>query len=128
VNLSDKSSIKVLIVDDFAASRKVLVFTLEQLGFDNIEEVSDGNSALVRLKSGLFDLVITDMEMPKMSGLELLQQIRYDPNLKQIPVLIVTENGMQENIVAAFKAGLNAYVVKPVDVKVFAEKMKNIFV
>ena len=126
--MSDKLSIKVLIVDDFAASRKVLVITLEQLGFDNIEEVSDGNSALVRLKSGLFDLVITDMEMPKMSGLELLQQIRYDPNLKQIPVLIVTENGMQEDIVAAFKAGLNAYVVKPVDVKVFAEKMKNIFV
>jgi two-component system chemotaxis response regulator CheY len=128
VNLSDKLSIKVLIVDDFAASRKVLVITLEQLGFDNIEEVSDGNSALVRLKSGLFDLVIMDMDMPKMSGLELLQQIRYDPNLKQIPVLMVTENGMQENIVAAFKAGLNAYVVKPVDVKVFAEKMKNIFV
>ena len=126
--MSDKSSIKVLIVDDFAVSRKVLVITLEQLGFDNIEEVSDGNSALVRLKSGLFDLVITEMEMPKMSGLELLQQIRYDPNLKQIPVLIVTENGMQEDIVAAFKAGLNAYVVKPVDVKVFAEKMKNIFV
>ena len=126
--MSDKLSIKVLIVDDFAASRKVLVITLEQLGFDNIEEVSDGNSALVRLKSGLFDLVIMDMDMPKMSGLELLQQIRYDPNLKQIPVLIVTENGMQEDIVAAFKAGLNAYVVKPVDVKVFAEKMKNIFV
>jgi len=126
--LSDKLSIKVLIVDDFAASRKVLVITLEQLGFDNIEEVSDGNSALVRLKSGLFDLVIMEMDMPKMSGLELLKQIRYDPNLKQIPVLMVTENGMQENIVAAFKAGLNAYVVKPVDVKVFAEKMKNIFV
>ncbi|SUZ62073.1 uncharacterized protein METZ01_LOCUS14927, partial [marine metagenome] len=128
VNLSDKLSIKVLIVDDFAASRKVLVITLEQLGFDNIEEVSDGNSALVRLKSGLFDLVIMEMDMPKMSGLELLKQIRYDPKLKQIPVLMVTENGMQENIVAAFKAGLNAYVVKPVDVKVFAEKMKNIFV
>ncbi len=126
--MSDKLSIKVLIVDDFAASRKVLVITLEQLGFDNIEEVSDGNSALVRLKSGLFDLVIMDMDMPKMSGLELLKQIRYDPKLKQIPVLMVTENGMQENIVAAFKAGLNAYVVKPVDVKVFAEKMKNIFV
>ncbi|MDP6656017.1 MAG: response regulator [SAR324 cluster bacterium] len=126
--MSDKSSIKVLIVDDFAVSRKVLVITLEQLGFDNIEEVSDGNSALVRLKSGLFDLVITDMEMPKMSGLELLRQIRYDPNLKRIPVLIVTENGMQEDIVAAFKAGLNAYVVKPVDVKVFAEKIENIFV
>ncbi len=126
--MSDKLSIKILIVDDFAASRKVLVITLEQLGFDNIEEVSDGNSALVRLKSGLFDLVIMEMDMPKMSGLELLKQIRYDPKLKQIPVLMVTENGMQENIVAAFKAGLNAYVVKPVDVKVFAEKMKNIFV
>ena len=128
MNLSEKSSIKVLIVDDFATSRKVLVITLEQLGFDNIEEVSDGNSALVKLKSSFFDLVITDMEMPKMSGLELLQKIRYDPNLKKIPVLMVTENGMQENIVAAFKAGLNAYVVKPVEVKDFAEKMKNIFI
>ena len=126
--MSDKSSIKIIIVDDFAASRKVLVITLEQLGYDNIEEVSDGNSALVKLKSSFFDLVITDMEMPKMSGLELLQRIRYDPNLKQIPVLMVTENGMQENIVAAFKAGLNAYVVKPVDVKDLAEKMKNIFI
>mgnify|MGYP001234193583 CR=1 FL=1 len=126
--MSDKSSKKVLIVEDFAASRKVLVITLEQLGFDNIEEVSDGNSALVRLKSGLFDLVIMDMEIPKMNGLQLLQKIRYDPNLKQIPVLMVTENGMQENIVAAFKLGLNANVVKPVDVKDFAEKMKNIFI
>ena len=126
--MSEKSSIKVLIVDDFDASRKVLVITLEQLGFENIEEVSDGNSALVRLKSGLFDLVIADMEMTKMSGFELLQKIRYDPNLKKIPVLMVTENGMQENIVAAFKAGLNAYVVKPVEVKDFAEKMKNIFI
>ena len=126
--MSDKSSIKIIIVDDFAASRKVLVITLEQLGYDNIEEVSDGNSALVRLKSGLFDLVIADMEMTKMSGFELLQKIRYDPNLKKIPVLMVTENGMQENIVAAFKAGLNAYVVKPVDVKDLAEKMKNIFI
>ena len=125
--MPDKSSIKILIVDEFAASRKVLVYTLEQLGFDNIEEVSDGYFALVRLKSCLFDLVITDREMPKMSGLELLQQIRHDPNLKQIPVLMVTEDGMQENIVAAFKAGLNAYVVKPVEVKSFAEKMKNIF-
>ena len=126
--MSDKSSKKVLIVEDFAASRKVLVITLEQLGFDNIEEVSDGNSALVRLKSGLFDLVIMDMEIPKMSGLQLLRKIRYDPNLKQIPVLMVTENGMQENIVAAFKLGLNAYVFKPVDVKDFAEKIKNIFI
>ena len=122
-----KSSIKILVVDEFTASRKALVYTLEQLGFENMEEVSDGYSALVRLKSALFDLVITDWEMSKMRGLQLLREIRADQELKHIPVLMVTEDTNLENIVDAVKAGLNAYVIKPVDVKSFSEKMNNIF-
>ena len=125
--MSVKSSIKILVVDEFTASRKVLVYTLEQLGFENIEEVSDGYSALVRLKSALFDLVITDREISKMSGLQLLQRIRADLKLKNIPVLIVTEDTNQENIVEATKAGVNDYIIKPFEIISFAEKMDNIF-
>jgi two-component system chemotaxis response regulator CheY len=127
VSVQLKSSIKILVVDEFTASRKALVYTLEQLGFENMEEVSDGYSALVRLKSALFDLVITDWEMSKMRGLQLLREIRADQVLKHIPVLMVTEDTNLENIVDAVKAGLNAYVIKPVDVKSFSEKMNNIF-
>jgi two-component system chemotaxis response regulator CheY len=118
---------KILIVDEFTASRKVLVYSLEQLGFENMEEVSDGYSALLRLKSALFDLVITDREMSKMSGLQLLQQIRADQELKHIPVLIVTEDVKPENIVEATKAGVNAYIIKPFEIVLFAELMANIF-
>ena len=125
--MSVKASIKILVAGEFAASRKVLVYTLEQLGFDNMEEVTDAYSALVRLKSALFELVITDWEMSKMSGLQLLQQIRADPELKQIPVLMVSEDTNPQNIVAATKAGVNAYLIKPFELASFAEKMENIF-
>jgi len=127
VSVSVKASIKILVAGEFAASRKVLVYTLEQLGFDNLEEVTDAYSALVRLKSALFELVITDWEMSKMSGLQLLQQIRADPELKQIPVLMVSEDTNPQNIVAATKAGVNAYLIKPFELASFAEKMENIF-
>jgi two-component system chemotaxis response regulator CheY len=125
--VSVNSSMKILVAGEFAASRKVLIYTLEQLGFDNMEEVSDGYSALVRLKSALFELVITDWEMSKMSGLRLLQQIRADQELKHIPVVMVTEDTKPENIVAATKAGVNAYIIKPFEIVSFAEKIENIF-
>ena len=122
-----KSSIKILVVDEFTASRKALVYTLEQLGYENMEEVPDGYSALVRLKSALFDLVITDREMSKMNGMQLLQQIRADQELKHIPVLMVTEDTNPGNIVEATKAGVDAYIIKPFEIVSFAEKMDNIF-
>jgi two-component system chemotaxis response regulator CheY len=125
--VSVNSSMKILVAGEFAASRKVLIYTLEQLGFDNMEEVSDGYSALVRIKSALFELVITDWEMSKMSGLRLLQQIRADQELKHIPVVMVTEDTKPENIVAATKAGVNAYIIKPFEIVSFAEKIENIF-
>ena len=121
------TDMKILVVDDFAAARKIVINTLAQLGFNNSYEADDGFSALVRLKSALFDLVVIDWKMSKMSGMELLKQIRADPNLKQIPVLMVSEDGLQENIVAATKAGLNAYIIRPFQVKTFAEKLEKIF-
>jgi len=121
------TDMKILIVDDFAATRKIIFNTFAQLGFNNTDEEDDGVSALVRLKSALFDLVVIDWKMSKMSGMELLKQIRTDPNLKHIPVLMVSDDGLQENIVAATKAGLNAYIIRPFEVKTFADKLEKIF-
>ena len=121
------TDMKILIVDDFAATRKIIFNTFAQLGSNNTDEEDDGFSALVRLKSALFDLVVIDWKMSKMSGMELLKQIRADPNLKHIPVLMVSEDGLQENIVAATKAGLNAYIIRPFEVRTFAEKLEKIF-
>ena len=121
------TDMKILIVDDFAATRKIIFNTFAQLGFNNTDEEDDGFSALVRLKSALFDLVVIDWKMSKMSGMELLKQIRADPNLKHIPVLMVSKDGLQENIVAATKEGLNAYIIRPFELKTFAEKLEKIF-
>ena len=121
------TDMKILIVDDFAATRKIIFNTFAQLGFNNTDEEDDGFSALVRLKSALFDLVVIDWKMSKMSGMELLKQIRADPNLKHIPVLMVSDDDLQEYIVAATKAGLNAYIIRPFEVKTFAEKLEKIF-
>ena len=118
----------ILVVDDFAAARKIVINSLAQLGFNNTDEADDGFSALVRLKSALFDLVVIDWKMSKMSGMELLKHIRADPNLKHIPVLMVSDDDLQENIVAATKAGLNAYIIRPFEVKTFAEKLEKIFI
>ena len=122
------TDMKILIVDDFAATRKIIFNTFAQLGFNNTDEEDDGFSALVRLKSALFDLVVIDWKMSKMSGMELLKQIRADPNLKHIPVLMVSDDDLQEYIVAATKAGLNAYIIRPFEVKTFAEKLEKIFI
>jgi len=126
--MQTETEMKILVVDDFSPTRKILINTLAQLGYNNTDETNDGFSAMIKLKSAIYDFVVMEWNMSKMSGMELLEQIRKDPNLKQIPVLMVTEDGEQETIVAAVKAGLNAYVIKPVEVNDFAEKREYIFV
>ncbi|MAE16499.1 MAG: response regulator [Deltaproteobacteria bacterium] len=118
---------KILVVDDFATMRKMVRNILRQLGFNNIEEAEDGNAALTQLNSQAFDFVITDWNMPKTSGLELIQAIRADEQLKQIPVLMVSAEALKENIVAAVKAGANDYIVKPFDAKTMSDKLTRIF-
>ena len=125
--MTAETAMKILVVDDFSATRQVVKNTLEQFGFNNIEEVADGYSALVRLKSALFDFVIMDWGISQMSGLDLLKQIRTDPELKHIPVLMVTEDRLQENVVVAIKAGLNDYIIRPFEANIFAEKLEKIF-
>ncbi|MBF0288508.1 MAG: chemotaxis response regulator CheY [SAR324 cluster bacterium] len=118
---------RILVVDDFSTMRRIVKNILRQLGFNNIIEADDGTTALQKLKSEKVDFVITDWNMPKMTGMELLKEIRADEKFKTIPVLMVTAEALQENIIAAVKAGVNNYIVKPFDAKTLSEKITKIF-
>ena len=120
--------LKILVVDDFSATRTVVINHLSKLGYSNTVEVENGFSALARLKSALFDLVVTDCSMSDMSGLDLLKLIRADSDLKHIPVLMGTSEDLQGNIITAIKAGLSDYIVRPFGDYTFKQKLEKIFV
>ena len=120
-------SMKILVVDDFQVMRKVVITCLAQLGYKNIVEATDGVEAFDAMNSQAFDFVITDWEMPNMSGIELLREIRKSEDFKKIPVMMVTAEGLQENVIEAIRAGVNNYIVKPIDVDALREKMMKIF-
>jgi two-component system chemotaxis response regulator CheY len=119
-------SIKILIVDDFNTMRKVVRNLLKQVGYEDIVEAEDGVMALKALKSQKIDVVVSDWNMPNMSGLELLKAVRADPELAKTPFLMVTAEALQDNVVAAVKAGVNNYIVKPFTAEVLNEKIKKI--
>ena len=123
-----EKDLKILVVDDFSATRAIVINYLSKLGYKNTVEAEDGFSALARLKSVLFDLVVTDWSMSDMSGLDLLKQMRADSDLTHIPVLMVTSEDLQGNIVTAIKAGLNDYIVRPFEEHTFKQKLEKIFV
>ena len=118
---------KVLVVDDFSTMRRILKNILKQIGYSDIEEAEDGNSALARLRQGGFGLVVSDWNMPNMTGLDLLKAIRADNELNNMPVLMVTAEAKKENVMDAIKAGVNNYVVKPFTADVLKEKIEKIF-
>jgi len=118
---------KVLVVDDFATMRKIVRNILKQIGFEDISEAEDGNAALRVIKNEKVGLVVTDWNMPNMSGLDLLREIRQDPQTSNLPVLMVTAEGLKENVMEAVKAGVSNYVVKPFTAEVLQEKIETIF-
>ncbi|WP_425356591.1 chemotaxis response regulator CheY [Vreelandella utahensis] len=118
---------KILVVDDFSTMRRIVRNLLRDLGFNNIEEADDGNTALPMLRNGKFDFLVTDWNMPGMSGMELLQAVRADENLKHLPILMVTAEAKRDQIVAAAQAGVNGYVVKPFTAAVLKDKIEKIF-
>ena len=122
-------NMNILVVDDFSTMRRIITNVLRQLGFDNITEAEDGAKALQILESETFDFVITDWNMPQMSGLDLIKAIRASDNetLKAVPILMVTAEALQDNIIAAAKAGVNNYIIKPFDAQTLAEKINKIF-
>lgn len=119
-------NIKILVVDDFATMRKVIKNLLKQVGYENNVEAEDGVLALRVLKSQKIDLVISDWNMPNMTGLELLKAVRADEDLKTTPFLMVTAEALQDNVIAAVKAGVSNYIVKPFTAEVLNEKITKI--
>lgn len=124
--MADKN-MSILVVDDFPTMRRIVRSLLKELGFTNVEEAEDGQDALNKLKSGGFEFVVSDWNMPNLDGLEMLKQIRADDTLKDLPVLMVTAEAKKENIIAAAQAGANGYVVKPFTSATLEEKLNKIF-
>ena len=120
-------NMKILVVDDFSTMRRIVKNLLRDLGFTNTHEADDGSTAWPMLQSGDFDFVVTDWNMPGMTGIELLQKIRTDDRLKTVPVLMVTAEAKRDQIVAAAQAGVNGYVVKPFTAAALKEKIEKIF-
>ncbi|HNS55490.1 MAG TPA: response regulator [Smithellaceae bacterium] len=120
------SNIKILVVDDFATMRKVVRNLLKQGGYEDIVEAEDGVMALKALKSQKIDFIVSDWNMPNMTGLELLKAVRADAELAKTPFLMVTAEALQDNVVAAVKAGVSNYIVKPFTAEVLNEKIKKI--
>lgn len=120
-------NMKILIVDDFSTMRRIIKGLLHELGYDNVEEADDGTTALPLLKAGNFDFLVTDWNMPGMSGFDLLKIVRADPKLGRLPVLMVTAEAKREQIVEAAQAGVNGYIVKPFTANTLKEKMDKIF-
>lgn len=123
--IGDKS-MKILIVDDFSTMRRILKNTLRQLEFNNIVEADDGSSAIRILESDQIDFIISDWNMPEMTGIELLRQVRSSDDLKGIPFLMVTAEAQQENILQAVQAGVSNYVVKPFTADTLKQKIEKI--
>jgi two-component system chemotaxis response regulator CheY len=120
-------SMKILIVDDFATMRRIMKNILKQIGFTNIIEADDGTTALEELKKNSVDLIISDWNMPKMTGLDLLKQVRSMDDLKEVPFLMVTAEAQKQNVIDAVQAGVTNYVVKPFTAEAISEKLEKIF-
>jgi two-component system chemotaxis response regulator CheY len=124
--MADKN-MKFLVVDDFSTMRRIIRNLLKELEFTNVEEAEDGVVALNKLRGSNFEFVVSDWNMPNMTGIELLRAIRADDTLKHLPVLMVTAEAKKENIIEAAKAGASGYVVKPFTAAVLEEKLNKIF-
>ncbi|MCR6667384.1 MAG: chemotaxis response regulator CheY [Methyloversatilis sp.] len=118
---------KFLVVDDFSTMRRIVRNLLKELGFTNVDEAEDGVIALQKLKASDFDFVVTDWNMPNMTGIELLRAIRADAALKALPVLMITAEAKKENIIEAAQAGASGYIVKPFTAGTLSEKLNKIF-
>ncbi|MGZ3236268.1 MAG: chemotaxis response regulator CheY [Burkholderiaceae bacterium] len=122
-----EQNLRFLVVDDFSTMRRIVRNLLKELGYSNVEEAEDGVDGLNKLRTGQFDFVVSDWNMPNMDGLEMLKQIRADAALSKLPVLMVTAEAKKENIIAAAQAGANGYVVKPFTAATLDEKLTKIF-
>jgi two-component system chemotaxis response regulator CheY len=121
------TNMKVLVVDDFATMRRIVKNILVQLGYKNIVEADDGATAVELLKQEKVDMIISDWNMPKMTGLDLLKHVRADDAMKDTPFIMVTAEAQQDNIILAVKAKVSQYIVKPFTAETLGEKIDKIF-
>ena len=120
-------NMKILVVDDMVTMRKIVKNILKQLGFANTDEAENGQEGLQKLKEGSYNFVVSDWNMPVMTGIEMLRAIRADEKLKSIPVLMVTAEAQQSNLIEAVQAGVSNYIVKPFTAETMQEKIGKIF-
>lgn len=116
-------SMPILVVDDYKTMLRIISNLLKQLGFENVEEASDGTEALDKMKKRQYGLVISDWNMEPMTGYELLLKVRADDGLKRTPFIMVTAESKTENVIAAKKAGVNNYIVKPFNAATLKQKI-----
>lgn len=120
------NAMKFLVVDDFSTMRRIVKNCLQELGYTDITEADDGNTALPMLKAGNFEFLITDWNMPGMAGLDLLKAVRSDAKLAKLPVLMLTAEAKREQIIEAAQAGVSGYVIKPFTAVTLKEKIDKI--
>ena len=120
-------NMKILVVDDMVTMRRIVKNILKQLGFANIEEAENGQEGLQKLKADNFGFVVSDWNMPVMTGIDMLRAIRADDKLKTTPVLMVTAEAQQANLIEAVQAGVSNYIVKPFTAETMQEKIGKIF-
>lgn len=116
-------NMNVLIVDDYKTMLRIIRNLLKQLGFNNVDEAVDGSTALQKLRTKNFGLVISDWNMEPMTGLQLLKEVRADAKLKTLPFIMVTAESKTENVIAAKQAGVDNYIVKPFNAATLKHKM-----
>jgi two-component system chemotaxis response regulator CheY len=121
------SSLSVLVVDDYSTMIRIIRNLLRQLGFEDVDDAADGATALSKMQSKRYGLVISDWNMEPMTGYDLLKQVRADPGLGEIPFIMVTAESRTENVIAAKKAGVNNYIVKPFNAQTLKAKIEAVF-
>ena len=119
-------AMSILIVDDYKTMLRIIRNLLKQLGFNNVDEASDGAEALNKLRSKTYDLIISDWNMEPMTGYELLKEVRSDDILKKTPFIMVTAESKTDNVIAAKKAGVNNYIVKPFNAATLKQKLSSV--
>ncbi|MBJ3774361.1 response regulator [Acuticoccus mangrovi] len=117
----------VLVVDDYKTMIRIIKNLLRQIGFEDVDDAADGGEAFQKLKEKKYGLVISDWNMEPMTGYELLKQVRADPDLAELPFIMVTAEAKSENVVAAKKAGVNNYIVKPFNAQTLKGKIESVF-
>jgi two-component system chemotaxis response regulator CheY len=120
-------NLRILVVDDYSTMRRIVKNLLSDLGYTNVTEADDGRSAWPMLQNGDFDFVVTDWNMPGMTGIDLLKAIRGDARLSKLPVLMVTAEAQRDQIIEAAQAGVNGYIIKPFTAATLKEKIDKIF-